>query len=353
MSKGSGRKGVVTAHPAAGSVVVGYGPISFVMRRRPAVVGAVLALLTGAAAVVSVGVGTSFVPPADVVRALAGRGSFIVVVQDLRLPRITVGLAVGALLGLSGALLQSISRNPLASPDVVGITSGAGLTATIAMSAGLGTLWLGPAALLGGLVAAAVVFALSWRHGLAAHRFVLCGMAVALALRALTEVVIVDADPIEGQRARIWLAGSLNGLGYPEARTLLIPLLLLGPVLLWAGRALDTTALDDDTARGLGVRVVPRRVALGAVAVVLAALSTSQAGAVDFVALAAPQLARRLIRAERPPLASAALTGALLTVVADLIARTAFAPIQLPVGVLTAALGGPYLLWLLVRREKA
>ncbi|TDC58320.1 iron ABC transporter permease [Actinomadura sp. KC345] len=334
-------------------MVVGHGPVTFVVRRRPAVVGAVLALLTGAAAVVSLGVGSSFVPPVDVVRALAGQGTSTVIIQDLRLPRITVGLAVGALLGLSGALLQSISRNPLASPDVVGITSGAGLTATIAMSAGLGTLWLGPSALLGGLAAAAAVFALSWRYGLAAHRFVLSGMAVALALRALTEVLIVDADPIEGQRARIWLAGSLNGLGHPEARTLLIPLLLLLPVLLWAGRAMDTAALDDETARSLGVRVVPRRVALGAVAVVLAALTTSQAGAVDFVALAAPQLARRLVRAERPPLACAALTGALLTVVADLIARTAFAPTQLPVGVLTAALGGPYLLWLLVRRRTA
>ncbi|GAA2399448.1 iron chelate uptake ABC transporter family permease subunit [Actinomadura vinacea] len=341
------------AHPVAGHVVVGGGPMAFVVRRRPAVVGAVLAVLTGVAVVVSLGVGSTFIPPGDVVRALAGDGPFTVVVQDLRLPRITVALAVGVLLGLSGALLQSISRNPLASPDVVGVTQGAGLTATVMMSAGAGAVWLGPAALLGGMAAAAVVFALSWRYGLAAHRFVLSGMAVALALRALTEVVIVDADPIEGQRARIWLAGSLGGLGYTEARMLLIPLLALAPLLLWAGRAMDTAALDDEVARGLGVRVVRRRVALGAVAVVLAALATSQAGAVDFVALAAPQLARRLVRAERPPLACAAITGALLTVVADLVARTAFAPIQLPVGVLTAALGGPYLLWLLVRRKKA
>ncbi|MFC5749772.1 FecCD family ABC transporter permease [Actinomadura rugatobispora] len=342
-----------TAHPVAGHVVVGRGPVAFVVRRRPVVAGAVLAVLTGVAVVVSLGVGSTFVPPGDVVRALAGDGPFVVVVQDLRLPRIAVGLAVGLLLGLAGALLQSISRNPLASPDVVGVTQGAGLVATLGMSAGMGAVWLGPAALVGGLAAAAVVFALSWRYGLAANRFVLCGMAVALALRALTEVIIVDADPIEGQQARIWLAGNLGGLGYAEARALLIPLLLLAPLLLWAGRALDTAALDDEVARGLGVRVVRRRVALGAVAVVLAALATSQAGAVDFVALAAPQLARRLVRAERPPLACAALTGALLTVVADLVARTAFAPIQLPVGVLTAALGGPYLLWLLVRRKKA
>jgi len=176
---------VSRAHPAAGTLVVGGGAVAFVVRRRSAVVGAVLAALTAAAAVVSLGVGSTFIPPAEVVRALAGDGPFTVVVQDLRMPRIAVGLAVGALLGLSGALLQSISRNPLASPDVVGVTQGAGLAATVAMSAGLGTAWLGAGALLGGLAAAAAVFALSLRYGLAAHRFVLCGVAVAVALKAL------------------------------------------------------------------------------------------------------------------------------------------------------------------------
>lgn len=337
-------------YPAAGRVVVRAGPVTFVLRRRAAGVALVLTVLTAAAVVLSLAVGSTFIAPADVVRALAGDGPFTVVVQDLRLPRIVVALAVGTLLGLSGALLQAISRNPLASPDVVGVSQGAGLAAAAVMSAGLGAAWIGPAALLGGLAAAAAVFALSWRYGLAAHRFVLCGIAVALVAKALTEVFIVGADPVDGQRAQIWLAGSIAGTGYAEARVLLVPLVVLLPVLLWAGRAMDTASLDDDVARGLGVRVARRRLALGAVAVVLAASAISQAGAVDFVALAAAQLARRLVRAERPPLACSALLGALLTVVADLLARTAFSPVQLPVGVLTAVLGGPYLLWLLVWR---
>ncbi|RAY12982.1 iron ABC transporter permease [Actinomadura craniellae] len=328
------------------------GATTFVLRRRAAAAFLVLTALTAAAVVLSLGVGSTYIAPGDVVRALAGDGPFTVVVQDLRLPRVVVALAVGALFGLSGALLQSIARNPLASPDVVGISQGAGLAATIVVSAGLGAAWLGPLALLGGLAAATAVLALSWRYGLAAHRFVLCGIAVALATKALTEVFIAGADPIDGQRAQVWLAGSLAGTGYDEARVLLIPLAVLLPVLLWAGRAMDTTGLDDDVARGLGVRVERRRLALGAVAVLLAALAISQAGAVDFVALAAAQLARRTVRAERPPLACSALTGALLTVVADLVARTAFAPVQLPVGVLTAVLGGPYLLWLLLRRTR-
>jgi iron-siderophore transport system permease protein len=342
---------VSAPHPVAGRVVVGAGPVTFVLRRRAVGVGLALAVLTMVTMVVSLGVGSTFIAPGEVVRALAGEGPFTVVVQDLRLPRIVVGLAVGAMLGLSGALLQAISRNPLASPDVIGVSQGAGLAATVALTAGLGAVWLAPVALVGGLAAAAAVFSLSWRYGLAAHRFILSGIAIQLALKALTDVFIVGADPIEGQRARVWLAGSVAGTGYAEAAVMLVPLVALVPVLLWAGRAMDTAALDDEVALGLGVRVAGRRLALGTVAVLLAALATSQAGAVDFVALAAAQLARRLVGAERPPLACAALTGALLTVVADLVARTAFAPIQLPVGVVTAAVGGPYLLWLLVRRN--
>ncbi|WP_026411807.1 FecCD family ABC transporter permease [Actinomadura oligospora] len=338
-------------HPGAGVLVVGFGPVAVTVRRRALVFGVVLAVLTAVAALASLAIGSTFVAPADVLSALGGEGPASLIVQDLRLPRVEVGLAVGALLGVSGALLQSVTRNPLAGPDVMGVTQGAGLAATAVMTAGLGASWLGPAALLGGLAAAAAVFAFAGRTGLTANRFVLSGIAVALALRALTEVFIIGSDPADGERARVWLSGSLAGLGQRETLTLLVPLLVLSPVLFWAGRALDTAGLDDDLARGLGVRVGARRLLLGAVAVVLAALATSQAGAVDFVALAAPQLARRLLRSDRPPLLCAALTGALLTVVADLIARTAFAPVQLPVGVLTAALGGPYLLWLLVRRK--
>jgi len=340
----------VPSYPVAGRGVVSAGPLTFVLRRRAAGMFLLLLALTAVAVVVSLGVGSTFVAPTDVVRALAGDGPFTVVVQDLRLPRIVVALAVGTLLGLSGALLQAVSRNPLASPDIIGVSQGAGFAATVVMSTDLGAAWLGPFALLGGLAAATAVFTLSWRYGLAARRFVLCGIAVALATKALTEIFIVGADAIDGQRAQVWLAGSVAGTGYAEARILLIPLVVLLPVLLWAGRAMDTTALDDGVARGLGVRVTQRRLLLGVVGVVLAALAISQAGAVDFVALAAAQLARRLLRAERPPLACSAAAGALLTVVADLIARTAFAPVQLPVGVLTAVLGGPYLLWLLVRR---
>jgi len=298
-------------------------------------------------------VGSQYVAPQDVLRALSGNGTpYDVVVRELRLPRTVLAVVVGAAFGVAGALIQTVSRNPLASPDVIGITQGAGLAATVALTTGAAAAVVAPAALAGGLLAAAAVLALGARHGLAAKRFVLAGVAVAVALRALIEVVMLSADPIDGLRAQIWLIGTLAGRGWPEAGYVAAMLVVLLPVLLWAGWALDSSALDDDTARGIGLRPVARRIGFAVTGVLLAAMATAQVGAVDFVALVAPQVARRLVRAERPPLLAAALTGAVLVVLADLAGRRLFAPTQLPAGVLTAAIGGPYLLFLLVRGRR-
>jgi iron complex transport system permease protein len=335
------------------TTVIGAGGLAFRVRGRSVAVSAVVLVLLVAAVVLALSAGRPYVAPQDVVRSLLGDGTpYDVVVQRLRLPRVVLGVAVGACFGIAGALIQSVARNPLASPDVIGVTQGAGLAATVALTAGATSAVIAPSALAGGLVAALVVLALGARHGLAAQRFVLAGVAVAIALRALTEIVMLSADPIDGQRAQLWLIGTLAGLGSRETTWLLVALLVLLPALAWAGWALHTSALDDDTARGLGVRPSARRFSLAGVGVALAAVTTAQVGAVDFVALVAPQVARRLARAERPPLFAAALTGALLVVLADLTGRLLFAPTQLPAGVVTAAIGGPYLLFLLVRRRR-
>jgi iron complex transport system permease protein len=342
----------VTAVPA-GRSLIRVGAATLLVRRRPLVVAAVLLVVLAVAMVVSLGVGTRYVAPLDVLRALPGSGTpYDVVVLQLRLPRTVLAAVAGAAFGVAGTLVQSVSRNALASPDVIGITQGAGLAATVAITTGAGAAVVAPAALAGGLLAAAVVMTLGSRHGLAARRFVLAGVAVAVALRALTEVVMLSADPIDGLRAQIWLIGTLAGKGWTEAAYVAVTLAVLLPVLLWAGRALDGTALDDDTARGIGLRPEACRVGLALTGVLAAAMATAQVGAVDFVALVAPQVARRLVRTERPPLLCAALVGAVLVVVADLAGRRLFAPTQLPAGVLTAALGGPYLLFLLVRGRR-
>ncbi|SMD19039.1 FecCD family ABC transporter permease [Kibdelosporangium aridum] len=323
--------------------------VSFTLHRRGIVTGGGLVVALVLAVVASLSIGSTFVEPGDVLRAVFDIPTWAEKVVELRTPRIVLAMVIGAALGLAGALLQGVSRNPLASPDVIGISQGAGLAATIVIVAGAPIAVLPPLALLGGLGAAAVVLLFG---SVRANRFVLAGIAVAVALKALTEIVIIGAAPIDGQRAQVWLVGTLAGWGYDEALVVAIVIAVLTPVLFWAGRALDTSALSDDVARAIGVRVGPRRLVMALSGVILAAFATSQVGSVDFVALAAPQIARTLAKAERPPLFCAALTGALLTVVADTAARTVFAPTQLPVGVLTAAFGGVYLVWLLVRRKR-
>ncbi|MFE9201781.1 FecCD family ABC transporter permease [Micromonospora sp. NPDC007230] len=336
-----------------GRSLLRIGPVTVQVRRRPVLVAGTLFLLLAGSVVLSLSLGTPYVAPADVLRALSGASTpYDLVVLDLRLPRAVLAALAGAAFGVAGTLIQSVARNPLVSPDVIGVTQGAGLAATVALTGGAAAVLVAPAALLGGLVAAVLVFALGARHGLAAQRFVLAGVAVAFAFRALIEVVMLTADPIDGLRAQVWLIGTLAGKGWTEAAWIGGTLALLLPVLAWAGWALRSTALDDDTARGIGLRPVARRIGLAATGVLIAATVTAQVGAVDFVALVAPQVARRLVRAERPPLLCAALLGALLLVLADLAGRRLFAPTQLPAGVLTAAIGGPYLMFLLLRTRK-
>ncbi|MEV4756602.1 iron ABC transporter permease [Micromonospora sp. NPDC049559] len=349
------RPPVTAAHPGrpAGRTLLRLGGASLLVRRRPLLVALVLTVVLAAALLASLSLGTPYVSAVDVLRSLSGAGTpYDLVVLELRLPRAVLAAVAGAAFGIAGTLVQSVARNPLASPDIIGVTQGAGLAATVALTSGAAAALVAPAALAGGLIAAALVLAVGSRHGLAAQRFVLAGVAVAMALRALTEVVMLQADAIDGQRAQIWLVGTFAGRGWSETAYVAGTLVVLLPMLLWAGWALNSSALDDDTARGVGLRPVARRVGFAATGVLAAAMVTAQVGAVDFVALVAPQVARRLVRAERPPLLCAALTGAVLVVLADLAGRRLFAPTQLPAGVLTAAIGGPYLIFLLVRGRR-
>ncbi|WP_117208069.1 FecCD family ABC transporter permease [Allorhizocola rhizosphaerae] len=311
---------------------------------------AVLVLVLCAAVVASVSLGDIAVPPMDVLQSLLfGGGEYDLVVRELRWPRTLLAAVGGAALAIGGALIQSVTRNPLASPDIIGITQGAGLAATIALTTGIVS--VAPAATAGGLLAAAAVFAFGGAQ--TSRRFVLAGVAIAFALRAGIEIVLTSAETLDAQRAQIWLIGSLNGRGFEEAAPIGVVLALTMAPLAWAAWALRTTSLDDDVARGIGVRPVARRYGLAALGVVIAATATAQIGAVDFVALVAPQLAQRLSKRERPPIVASALIGATLVVFADLLGRRLLAPTQLPAGVLTAALGAPYLVYLLLKRRRA
>jgi iron complex transport system permease protein len=331
-------------------VVLRAGGASFLVHRRAVAVAALLALGLAAACLAALCLGESAVTPDQAVRAALGLPSDAAfVVGTLRLPRLVCGLLVGAALGAAGALVQTVARNPLASPDVIGVTHGAAACAVAVLVYGLASAAALPyLAVAGGLVAAALVYVLAWRRGLSATRFVLVGVGVALALRSVTQLLLTRGDQQVAQQATVWMTGSLNGRGYAEAEPLAWALLALLPAVLWAARARRAVALDDDTAVALGVRLGRVRLGLATVGVLLAAVATGVAGPVDFVALLAPQTARRLTRGAQPPLLCSALAGALITVLADVVARLLFAPTELAVGVVTAAVGAPYLLWLIV-----
>ncbi|MEU1606239.1 FecCD family ABC transporter permease [Micromonospora matsumotoense] len=335
--------------------VLRLGGRSVRWRGRSLVVGLGATALAVVLGVLAIGGGDYPMSPADVLRTLTGGGSpaedFIV--GELRLPRLVTALAVGAALALSGAILQSLVRNPLGSPDVLGVTQGAATGALIVVVAGGGTLLLSGAALLGGLATGLLLWAVAGRHGLHGYRLVLVGIGTTAILTGVNGWLLTRAPLMDAARAVLWLTGSLDGRGWAQAVPLLGLLALLTPVVVGTARALSLIELGDDTATALGVPVsLVRQLLLGA-AVLLAAGAAAAAGPVSFVALVAPHLARRLTRAPGPNLAAAAGIGAVLLLAADLAAQRAIDGHQLPVGVVTGLIGGAYLVWLLAARRRA
>ncbi|MEU8320064.1 iron chelate uptake ABC transporter family permease subunit [Nonomuraea sp. NPDC048881] len=284
------------------------------------------------------------------------------VIMELRLPRALTGALVGAALALSGAIIQSIARNPLASPEILGVTTGASVTVVAGVVASgsvyggtsglLADLGIPALALLGGLLGASVVYGLAWRRGLDGYRLVLVGIGVAAVFTNVKFWLLTVGDVNDTGRAMVWISGSLNGRGWEHVVPVALALAVLVPATLLGTRSLDALRFGDDVVTALGVRVNAARALLILAAVLLAAVATASAGPIAFVALAAPQIALRLTRSARPPLLCSAVTGAVLTAGADLIARTVFSPIELPVGIVTAVLGAPYLIHLIWRARK-
>ncbi|MBW8483455.1 iron chelate uptake ABC transporter family permease subunit [Actinomadura sp. PM05-2] len=320
------------------------------------VVTALLAAAAAALAVVAIGGGEFSIGPADVVRVLLGGGdpADAFIVRELRLPRAAAALAVGAGLGLSGAIFQSVSRNPLGSPDFIGIGQGASagvLTSIVLFGAGTATAATG--AVAGGLLAGAAILAITGRRGTHGQRLVLVGVGVAAMLTGVNSYLLTRARIEDAARAVLWLTGSLDGRDWADTGPLLIGLAVLVPaVLLCCARPMRMLEMGDDAAHGLGVPVGAVRAGLLAAAIVLAALASAAAGPVAFVALIAPQLARKLTRTPGPNLLPSLCTGAVLLAAADLAGQRAFPGHQLPAGVVTGLLGGGYLVWLLVTERR-
>ncbi|KIL37863.1 iron ABC transporter permease [Gordoniibacillus kamchatkensis] len=325
---------------------------------------AVLAAIVLAAAIIlmvlfSAGIGTMRIHPLDVLKVFAGQGQEVhkTVVFQFRLPRIALSLLVGASLAASGAIVQGMIRNPLASPDLVGITNGAAVAATslIALTGGAASVrWLPLAAICGAAAAALLIYVLAWKRGVTPLRLVLVGIGLSSALSAITSVMVIASPLRIAGQALVWLTGSVYGAAWSGVLTLL-PWTAAGLALAFVlARQVSAQQLGDDIAVGLGSRLQLQRLALLALSVALAGSAVALAGGIAFIGLMAPHMARRLVGpAFGAALPVAALCGGLLMLAADLAARTVFMPTEIPAGVFTAAIGAPFFIYLLRRRRSS
>ncbi|MFY1671094.1 FecCD family ABC transporter permease [Plantactinospora sp. WMMB334] len=331
-------------------------PVSGVLRGRMLICCLGLVALVFVVFCVGIATGDYPVSPLRVVPALWGSGDpgQVFIVRELRLPRALTAVLAGAAFAVSGAVFQTITRNPLASPDMIGINAGATtavVTGIVLLNgAGLSLPTLG---LVGGLATAAVIYLLAWRRGATGYRIVLVGIAVSWMCASATDYLLTRAQLAEAQAALGWLVGNLSGRGWETVGPLGAAVLVLLPAGMLLGRWTRTLQLGDEVARGLGTPVQLARLLLVVVGVAMVAFATAATGPILFVALAAPQIAQRLVGLSAPPLVASALTGALMVSASDLVARFLIPDVDLPVGVVTGALGAAFLLWLLVRTNRA
>ncbi|CAA9474431.1 MAG: ABC-type Fe3+-siderophore transport system, permease 2 component [uncultured Rubrobacteraceae bacterium] len=327
---------------------------------RAVVVVSVLGLVALAGIVANVGYGEYPIGPLDVAKTVVGMetadGGNSFIVNTLRLPRALVAFAVGAGLAISGAILQGLTRNPLAAPDIVGINAGAALAAVTLIVAlpSVPAAFLPPAAFAGALVVSLLLYALAWRGSSSSIRLVLIGVGIAAIATSLTTMMITFGEIQQVTQALIWLAGSVYGRSWEQLLPLLPWMAIFVPLAFLRSRHLNALNLGDDVARGLGVRVELERGLLVLTSVALAASSVATAGAIGFVGLMAPHAARQLVGPSHGALLpTAAVTGGMFVVLADGLGRIVFAPAEIPCGIVTAVIGAPYFLYLLYRSRNA
>lgn len=291
----------------------------------------------------------------EVLQALVGKGSGSAdfIVNTLRMPRLVTALCVGAALAVSGAILQSLTGNSLGSPDIIGFTTGSATGALVVIVVVNGSMTqIAFGALAGGLATAAAIYLLVFSGGLLGFRLVVIGIGVSALLLAVNSYLITRATWQEALEAQAWLLGSLGNRGWDHANAIAIAVAILLPPAFGLARRLSMVEMGDDTATALGLDVARSRLILLGISVSLAALATAVTGPILFVALAAPQIARRLTRSSGPALIPSALMGAVLLAGSDLAVQRIFAPTLLPVGAATGTIGGLYLIWLLITESR-
>jgi iron complex transport system permease protein len=325
-------------------------------RRRPAIIVAALIGLVLIVAGAGVAIGSYSLSAPELVRTFFGQGSGIenLIVFRLRLPRVVLGALVGAAFAIAGALFQTLLRNPLASPDIIGVSGGASVAAAFGILVlGLSGAAISLAAFVGAIVVAAAIYLLAWRGGITGFRFVLIGVGIAFVANAVLGYLITRGEVNEATQALVWMVGGLGGAEWSGILVLAVALAVLLPCVGLLAPRLRILQLGDEAAGGLGVGVERTRLAVILVAVILVAAATAFAGPVAFVAFVSAPIARRMLRTGGLALVPSALVGMLLVLASDLVAQHLLPGAgQVPVGIVTGIVGAPYLLWLLATANR-
>jgi iron complex transport system permease protein len=329
---------------------------SFLISKKAIMITLALLVAVILMMIVSTGVGSITIKPFDVVRAVFGYGTdpSTMIVRTLRLPRVIVAVLIGASLGVSGAILQGIVRNPLTSPDTIGTTGGATLGAVsffFFFSDKLSIHWLPVAAILGAFVATLLVYIFSWKNGITPLRLVLIGTGLTAAMSAVSYLMMLTGPIVLANQSLTFMTGSIYGVSWAKAVYPLLPwVIVLIPVIFFYARHITIQSLGEDIAQSVGSRVQRQRFLLIMLSVALSGAAVAFGGAISFIGLMAPHISRRLVGPSFGSLIPvSALTGSLLLLLADLAGRFLFKPLDIPAGVFTAAIGAPIFIYVLYR----
>jgi iron complex transport system permease protein len=338
--------------------------ISFLIDKKALFTSLLLLLGVIVTFIISTGSGEMYISPINVLKALFGNGSEMeqIVIHSFRLPRIVTALLVGMSLAVAGAILQGMIRNPLASPDILGITGGAALFVVLFFaifsdknnSLTISIHWLPLGAFIGATIAAILVYILAWKNGIVPMRLVLIGIGVAALMQAGTTLFMILGPIYRASQANIWITGTVYGATWKNIAILAPWTILLLLISFVSARKLNIQELGDEIAVGAGVLLQRQRVFLLLLSTALTGGAVAFAGGIGFVGLMAPHMARRLVGSSFGALLPvSALLGAILVMAADLLGRTLFAPLEIPAGVFTAAIGAPYFIYLLYKSRKS
>lgn len=333
--------------------------VSYRLDRRVPLVVLILGLVTAAAIAINLSVGDYPIPLLSVLKTILGlqgdNPDYAFILHELRLPRTLVAFLVGMALAISGTLLQGLTRNPLAAPEIIGCNAGASLAAVtlIVLLPKVPLFFLPVSAFGGAIVVTFLVYLLAWSQGSSPIRLILVGIGITAFVNAFTSLMVTFGDINSVSQAMVWLVGSVYGRNWEHFWAIMPWLVVLIPLALGKARQLNALNLGDDIAKGLGIGVEWQRGLLLLISAALCGAAVATAGTINFVGLMAPHLGRQMVGPTHEGLLpTAALIGGTIVVVAELLGRSLFAPIEIPCGVITAAVGAPYFLYLLVSCQK-